>query len=188
MTEGILVPTDSPAGDLRHWETQVVEAVGNVIEFWGFKRNQGRVWALLYLRDEPMTAPMLQARLSLSKGAVSMITREMEQWTVVTRFRPPGSSVCHFAAKTDFMRMIGRVLRRREIEMLARVRADLEAAESEAAAAGDVAPEILARIGQMRALAVFVERAVNLFIQTARFDIRGIVDALQSVGGRRQQS
>ena len=42
------------------WEQVAIDAVGNVIEFWGFKRNQGRVWALLYLRDVALTAAELE--------------------------------------------------------------------------------------------------------------------------------
>ena len=34
--------------DENDWVHLALEAVGNVIEFWGFKRNQGRVWAYLY--------------------------------------------------------------------------------------------------------------------------------------------
>ena len=41
---------------LPQWEAMAIDAVGRVIEFWGFKRNQGRVWALLYLRSVPMSA------------------------------------------------------------------------------------------------------------------------------------
>ncbi len=29
--------------DPGNWESMAIDAVGNVIEFWGFKRNQGRV-------------------------------------------------------------------------------------------------------------------------------------------------
>ena len=34
--------------------------VGRLIEFWGFKRNMGRVWAVLYLSPEPLTAQDLR--------------------------------------------------------------------------------------------------------------------------------
>ncbi len=30
-------------------ETLVTDAIGQLMEFWGFKRNMGRVWAMLYL-------------------------------------------------------------------------------------------------------------------------------------------
>ena len=53
-------------------EKLVSDAIGRLIEFWGFKRNMGRVWAVLYLSETPLTARDLQERLSLSVGAVSM--------------------------------------------------------------------------------------------------------------------
>ena len=45
-----LAAPDASSGGLPRWEALTTDAVGNVIEFWGFKHNQGRVWALLYLR------------------------------------------------------------------------------------------------------------------------------------------
>jgi DNA-binding transcriptional regulator GbsR (MarR family) len=35
---------------------RVADAVGALIEGWGFKRNMGRMWAVLYLEDHPLTA------------------------------------------------------------------------------------------------------------------------------------
>jgi len=52
-------------GRLNRWESLVTDAVGAVIEFWGFKQNQGRVWALLYLRGAAMSAQDLQDDLEL---------------------------------------------------------------------------------------------------------------------------
>src|SRR6185295_11178850 len=85
-------PTASGEGlpALARWEAMAVDAVGNAIEFWGFKRNQGRVWALLYLRGTPMSAGQLEKELSLSKGAVSMLIRDLERWGVIERVREPG--------------------------------------------------------------------------------------------------
>ena len=69
----------SSNGHLAPWEAIAIDAVGNVIEFWGFKRNQGRVWALLYLRGEPLTAGEIERELDLSKGGVSMLLRDLER-------------------------------------------------------------------------------------------------------------
>src|SRR5688500_17886473 len=85
-------------GTMAPWETLVVDAVGNVIEFWQFKRNQGRVGALLYLRGKAMNAAELQETLGLSKGGVSMLVRELEQWGVVVRQRSPAVDVWKYAA------------------------------------------------------------------------------------------
>ncbi len=169
---------------LASWELLVVDAVGNVIEFWGFKRNQGRMWALLYLRDAAMTATEIQGSLGLSKGAVSMLSRELERWQVLRRVRRPGDSAWRFAAATDLLRMIHRVLAEREIVFLGRVAADLAAAERAARAAADVAPEVVDRVTRMRRLAEVVEKAVRVLSETSRLDISGLVGVLHATGRR----
>ena len=87
-------PSDQPdkVAPLSRWEAIAVDAVGNVIEFWGFKRNQGRVWAFLYLRGEAFSASAIEKQLELSKGGVSMLLRDLERWGVVRRVRAPGQS------------------------------------------------------------------------------------------------
>ena len=168
------------AAPLADWEALVVDAVGTVIEFWRFKRNQGRVWALLYLRGQPLTALELQDILDLSKGAVSMVTRELEHWGVVSRVRSPHDASWRFQAETELMRMVGRVIEEREFKVVQRVRSDLERAERLAQERGDVPPEVLARLGRMKTLAGLIERAVRGFLQTARFDVGGAVSVLSA--------
>jgi len=174
--------TDTDDG-LPLWQSLVVNAVGQVIEFWGFKRNHGRLWALLYLRGVPMTAAQLQDGLDLSKGAVSMITRDLEQWGIVRRVRVPGESASHFVAEVEFMRMIGRVLREREMTLLEHVVEDLADAEV-MAREDDAGPEVVARIRRMKTLASVVRQALELFLKTARLDIGDARDVLSTpLGG-----
>jgi DNA-binding transcriptional regulator GbsR (MarR family) len=177
-------PAEDRCRDLVEWESLVVDAVGNVIEFWGFKRNHGRLWALLFLRDASMTASELQRVLGLSKGAISMITRELENWHVLYRVRSPGESMWRFGSNSDLLAMINRVLEMREIEFLSRVRADLEMAESLAKADSSAEADVVNRVSQMRTLAATVERAVRVFLCTARLDISGLTGVLQAVRRR----
>jgi DNA-binding transcriptional regulator GbsR (MarR family) len=162
-----------------------LDAVGNVIEFWGFKRNQGRLWALLYLRGRAFPASELQKTLGLSKGAVSMLTRELEQWHVIERVRIPDESAWHFQANTDLMDMIGRVIEEREGRFISRVRADLQEAERLLKKDRSVPPDVRQRVEQMKALADRVEEAVALFTRTARLDLRGIANLLSHSVSRR---
>lgn len=169
----------STVGRLLAWECSVVEAAGTVIEFWGFKRNQGRVWALLFLRGRALCAQELQEELGLSKGAVSMVVRELEQWGVVHRLRSPNDTVWRFEAETDLMRMVSRVFRDREAPMVARVKADLEAAEKAAKADPSTPADVLVRIQRMRMLASLVDKAIWSFTQTAKFDVGWAFEALK---------
>lgn len=178
------IEDDVGVGTLRPWEALVVDAVGNLIEFWNFKRNQGRVWALLYLRGRSLTAAQIQVTLGLSKGAVSMLVRELEQWCVVVRVRAPHDDAWRFGAETDLMKMIGRVISERERGLVQSVREDLERAERAARDDDDVPREVLDRLRRMRTLAVFVEKALRVFVDTARFDAIGVLDVLRDKGSR----
>lgn len=170
--------TPSDPETLPRWEQMAVDAVGNAIEFWGFKRNQGRVWALLYLRGMPMTAGELERTLGLSKGGVSMLVRDLERWGVVLRVREPGAGPWKYRAETGLLRMVRRVIEEREREFLARIRADLTEALRLAQASGKVSREKLDRLRKMNHLADQVERALRAFIKTARLDLGGLFAVL----------
>ena len=88
------------------WESEVIvtDLIGRLIEFWGFKRNMGRVWAVLYLSHEPLTAQELRDLLRLSSGAVSMILSELSRWGVVRKVWIQGDRRDHFAAEVQLWR------------------------------------------------------------------------------------
>jgi DNA-binding transcriptional regulator GbsR (MarR family) len=176
-----------PGQGLPRWETLAIDAVGNVIEFWGFKHNQGRVWALLYLRGISMSAPQLEDELGLSKGAVSMLVRDLERWGVVLRIRQPGTGAWHYRAETDLVRMVSRVIQEREGAFITRIRADLEEARR-LASAGGAGRERLQRIERMATLASGAERALKVFLRTARLDLSSLLMAFRDAAGRSVRS
>ena len=174
--KGMIVRPGEGPSRLAPWEALVVDAVGSVIEFWGFKANHGRIWALLYLRDTSLSAATLQKELGLSKGAVSMVIRELEQWGVVNRVRVPGVDTWLFEAETNLNGMIRRVLSDREARFVSRIEADLREAERLARAARGVPPEVLQRVVRMRMLAHGVSEALAAFLATAKLDFRAMGD------------
>lgn len=103
---------------VEHQVLQVADAIGGLMEAWGFKRNMGRVWALLYLEDVPMSAPDLGERLSLSSGAISMLLAELVQWGVLKKTWVPGERRDHYQAETSIWKMVSRVLRERELNWI----------------------------------------------------------------------
>ncbi len=167
-----------PDDHLPLWQSLITGAVGDVIEFWGFKRNHGRLWALLYLRDEPMTARQLREDLQLSKGAVSMITRDLEEWNVVRRIHPEDQQACQFVAQNAFMAMITRVLQQREGQLISRVQQDLDDAYRLARQQDGVDDATLERIARMQRLAGLIGQALQIFTRTARLDVSDTKDLL----------
>ena len=166
--------------ELLHWESVATDAVGNVIEFWGFKRNQGRVWALLYLRDVALTAAELEKDLALSKGGVSMLIRDLERWGVVMRVRTPSDSSWRYQAETDLLKMARRVIEEREFSFIARIRADLEEARKLAEADDTTSKSQVQRLKRMETLAEATEKALRLFLKTSRLDVGGMFEVFRS--------
>jgi DNA-binding transcriptional regulator GbsR (MarR family) len=169
------------AGELPLWEKRLADAVGTAIEFWGFKQNHGRVWSVLYLDRRAMTAAELQKRLGLSKGAVSMVTRELERWGVVHRVKGGASDSWRFEAETDLWKMMSRVFEEREGQFISRIARDLEQAEEEAKRAR-VDKDTLERIARLRTLAKLGQQAMDAFLRTARLDASSLAGALVKVG------
>ena len=103
------------------WQSEVLvsDSIGRLIEFWGFKRNMGRLWAILYLSDQPLSAPEIQERLQLSSGAVSMTLNELTRWGVVKKVWLQGERRDHYAAEGNVWKIISRVFNERErVEVL----------------------------------------------------------------------
>ena len=103
-----------PAETLWDSERIVSDTVGHLMELWGFKRNMGRVWTVLYLAGEPLTARQLHYRLQLSTGAVSMTLSELARWGVVQKSWVQGDRRDFFEAEANLWKMISRVIRERE--------------------------------------------------------------------------
>ena len=97
---------------------KVADAVGALMEAWGFRRNMGRMWAVLYLEDHPLTAADLGERLGLSTGAVSMLVNELVQWDIIKKTWVVGERREHFEAETSIWKMISRVFRERELRWI----------------------------------------------------------------------
>ena len=125
--------SDEPS---QMWESELIasDAVGRLIEFWGFKRNMGRVWTVLYLAPEPLSAPDLRARLKLSSGAVSTTLKELSRWGIVRKVWIQGARRDYFTAEGDLWKMVSRVFREREYveveELIANFERALEALEA----------------------------------------------------------
>jgi DNA-binding transcriptional regulator GbsR (MarR family) len=97
---------------------RIADVVGRLMEFWGFKRNMGRLWCVLYLEREPLSASDLADRLSLSAGAISMTLSELSKWGVVKKAWVPGERRDYYEPETDIWKMVSRVFRERELQQI----------------------------------------------------------------------
>lgn len=153
----------------------MAEAVGRLMEFWGFKRNMGRVWSVLYLSDRPLSARELKEGLGVSVGTVSMTLTELQRWGVVRQTWRKGSRSRLYEAETDLWKMITRVLRERE-------RAEIEIALGEfGAALAHAKARMRSRDAAERARAKVQQERITALLKLAHLG-RSLLDALVTTG------
>ena len=111
---------------LHEAELLAADAIGDIIEHWGFRKGLGRVWTVLFIAADPLPAATIGERLSMSAGAVSMALTELQRWGVVHRVWRPGERKEFFQAETDFWKMISKVFDERERLVADSVRGRLE--------------------------------------------------------------
>lgn len=164
-------------------EAAVSDVIGRLIEFWGFKRNMGRIWAVLYLSPEPLSAEDLRQALKLSSGAVSMTLSELARWGVVRKVWVQGERKDFYAAEVQLWRMISRVYSEREkTEIVTAIEAFEEALEEVSALRTADDPKTRARaelqyerIKQLLELARLGKRLIETLLTTAKLDAEPLV-------------
>ncbi|HEY6003889.1 MAG TPA: MarR family transcriptional regulator [Anaeromyxobacter sp.] len=188
-------PTPSLSFAISRVDLSVADAVGSLMELWGFRRQLGRIWAVLFLSDRPLAAPDLCDRLRISTGLLSMSLAELRRWGVVRSVEVPGDRKEHFEAETNVWRLIARVLREREQRAVEEALATFERALADVRGAlADVDPAVKAaarfRAKRLELLAHLSRAALNvlkLLVDSARADI-GPLKALSEALGRRPEA
>jgi len=174
---------------LSRADLAVADAVGALMELWGFRRQLGRIWAVLFLSDRPLAAPELCDRLQISTGLLSMSLAELRTWGVVRSVAVRGDRKEHFEAETHVWKMVARVLRERERRAVEDALGAFERALAEVRAArADVDPDVKAsarfkarRLEQLVDLSRTGLGLLKVLIESARVDagpLKSLSDAL----------
>ena len=188
-----LAPTPTSYA-LSRTDLAVADAVGALMELWGFRRQLGRIWAVLFLSDRPLAAPDLCERLRISTGLLSMSLAELRRWGVVRSVEIPGDRKEHFEAETNVWKLVSRVLREREKRAVESALATFEGALGDLRAAlADVDPAVKRaarfKAKRLELLADLTRAALNvlrLLVDSGRADA-GPIRLLSEALGRRPE-
>jgi len=185
--------SDSPVAPSDLWPSEQLlsDAVGRLMEFWGFKRHMGRIWTVLYLSDEPLGATELRDKLQLSAGSVSMALSDLQRWGVVKKIWVHGQRRDHFVAESNLWKMVSRVFRERELvevlEAIGAMESALTSLEDKLASRDPAtrarAETQHARIERLLELARLGRRLIEGLLDTARLDALPLTKFL--LGSRR---
>jgi HTH-type transcriptional regulator, glycine betaine synthesis regulator len=164
---------------LQRAELAVADAIGELMELWGFRRQLGRIWAVLFLSERPLAAPDLCERLHISTGLLSMSLAELRRWGVVRSAPVAGDRKEHFEAETNIWSLVRRVLAERERKAISVALESVEAALREVKGAlADVDPQVkaaarfrLQRLEQLAQLCRVGQNLLAILLESARVDI-----------------
>ncbi len=153
-------------------ELLAADAIGDVIEHWGFRKALGRTWTVLYLDGGALGAAELGERLQMSAGAMSTTLTELQRWAVVRKVWIPGERRDFFEAETDFWKMISRVVHERERFLAGSVRERLGRAQAvlRKTSTGAAARARVERLGRLMAFATMAETVIESFLASRRVD------------------
>jgi DNA-binding transcriptional regulator GbsR (MarR family) len=74
---------------------------------------QGRIFAFIYLRDEPASLEEIAGSLQMAKSSVSVNLKALVEWQLVKRVTVPGSRKDHYEGASDFWRVLQEIVERR---------------------------------------------------------------------------
>jgi DNA-binding transcriptional regulator GbsR (MarR family) len=188
-------PTTPHFSLLHRADLAAADAVGALMELWGFRRQLGRVWAVLFLCDRPLAAPELCARLEISTGLLSMTLAELRRWGVVRPVEVRGDRKEHYEAETNVWSLVARVLREREQRAVEGALSAFERALHDARAAlADVDPSVKAAARfKARRLELLVDlsraalNVLRVLLDSARADAGPLKLLSEALGGRARQ-
>lgn len=139
------------------------KAVGNFIEYWGFKKTQGEVWMYLYASDRPLSVEQVQAFFGFSRALVHLVLGELTSYGLVQRVKVKGIRRAHFQVTDDVWTCISNVLSSRERRIILMAKKAVEEFE---VSLGTSTPEVVQkRIRFLRNLCSYSLHALNLLIQ-----------------------
>lgn len=93
---------------------EFVQLWGHLAGFWGITPASGRVVGWLISRADPADAEQIGDALEMSRGAVSMATRELGDWGLLRTEKLPGTRRLLYYPETELEKVIRSIIQTRK--------------------------------------------------------------------------
>ncbi len=100
--------------DLERARAVFIEGMGAASATSGvLSQLQGRIFAVLFLENRPLSLDEIAEALQQSKSNISINIRGLVEWHLVRRVSVPNSRKDHYEAASDFWRVMQEIMERR---------------------------------------------------------------------------
>lgn len=99
----------------------LADQIGDFIQYWGFRKIEGKLWSYIFLSDRPLNAEDLLERTGISKAMLSLSLGELLKYDVIRKAYPDKERGQAYISNPNVMEVISNVLRTRERQLLGRV-------------------------------------------------------------------
>lgn len=100
----------------------LADAVGEFIQYWGFKKIHGQIWLLAFVSKEPIDACMLCHDLKVTKGLISTSIKTLIEYNLISEVDIGDKRSKYYQANPDFTSVIVSVLTNRELKIIDKVK------------------------------------------------------------------
>lgn len=90
---------------LSQIENLFIETAGDLARSLSINPVIGQLYALLYIRPDPVSLDEMAEKLKISKGNASVNIRILESWQAVKKVWIKGSRKDYYTAETDFLKI-----------------------------------------------------------------------------------
>jgi DNA-binding transcriptional regulator GbsR (MarR family) len=106
--------------------SKLAESIGFFIEYWGFKSIHGRIWALIYLSERPISTPEIVKQLNVSKGLVSFAINDLLKFELIASAGKTTHGAVTYYSLEDVAGVVRKVLKEREMSHLYQAEANMK--------------------------------------------------------------
>ena len=98
----------------EHARASFIDGMGSVGEFWGIAPAMGRIWAVLYLNQDPLTMDGVVAAVGITKGHASTNLRALLRLGLITKSWRPGDRKEYYSPQADLWDFARSILKERQ--------------------------------------------------------------------------
>ena len=150
---------------------EVVEQIGEFIEYWGFKNVHGRIWAHLYLAETPLDASDLIDRLQISKALVSMSISDLMEYDVVQVAGKSERGTVTYIANPNVTSVVLGVIRKRERRLLSHIAAATKVLKDQKKHGKSEVPLAQERVQQLHEMVRTAEMSLDAILNLGEIDL-----------------